>query len=94
VTVYHNMSSDVILANHFIRTSKELDLVSAGAVISACIYAEMGEGHASHLERKPSQKGTQSSTNPARLKVVRAALLKYSSSCNVTPCGHVNHYAT
>jgi hypothetical protein len=38
VTVYGNISSDVILANHSIHTSKELDFVSAGAVISACIY--------------------------------------------------------
>lgn len=37
------MSSDVILADLSIHTSKELDFVSAGAVISACINGEMGE---------------------------------------------------
>ena len=47
----------------------------------------------SHSEHKPSQKGTQSSINHARLKVVRADLLKDSSFCSVTPCGLVNRYA-
>jgi len=93
MTVFHNISSDVILANHSIHTSKELDFVSAGAVIAACIYGEMGRSRVSHLEHKPSQKRTQSSINLARLKVVRAALLKDSRFCNVTPCGLVNHYA-
>jgi hypothetical protein len=37
------MSSDVILANNSIHTSKELDFVSAGTVISACVYEEMKE---------------------------------------------------
>ena len=41
MTVFHNMSADVILANHSIHTSKELDFVSAGTVISACMYGEM-----------------------------------------------------
>jgi len=53
----------------------------------------MGKGRVYHLEHKPSQKGTHSSLNPARLEVVRAALLKDSSFYNVTPCGLVNHYA-
>jgi hypothetical protein len=41
VTMFHNMSLEVILANHSIHTSKELDFVSAGTVISACMYGEM-----------------------------------------------------